>query len=77
MAQVLARHSSFKLKVAEAGMTVNNGEVLIVPADNEVTFANGQVQILDREWPGPYGPSVDQLILNVKSAYPQAGVMLF
>lgn len=77
LAQVLARHSSFKLKVAEAGMTVNNGEVLIVPAENEVTFVNGQVQILDREWPGPYGPSVDQLILNVKDAYPQAGVMLF
>ena len=77
LAQVLARHSSFKLKVAETGMTVNNGEVLIVPADREATFVNGQVMLLDREWPGPYGPSVDQLILNVVDAYPKAGVMLF
>mgnify|MGYP001069365665 CR=1 FL=1 len=77
LAQVLARHSSFRLKVAEAGMTVNNGEVLIVPADKEVNFVAGQVHVLDREWPGPYGPSVDQLILNVVSAFPQAGIMLF
>jgi chemosensory pili system protein ChpB (putative protein-glutamate methylesterase) len=77
LAQVLARHSNFKLKVAEHGMSVHTGEVLIVPAETEVSFAGGKVQVLNREWPGPYGPSVDQLILNVVDAFPKAGIMLF
>lgn len=77
LASVLGRHSSFTLRVAEAGMRLNNGEVLIAPADKEITFIDGQVALLDKPWPGPYGPSVDQLILNTHAAYPEAGVLIF
>jgi len=77
LAQVLARHSSFKLLEAQDGMEIHNGQVLIVPADRELIFVNGRVKLLDRPWPGPYGPSVDQLIMNVVDAFPKAGVMLF
>lgn len=77
LAQVLARHAQFNLSVAEHGMELRNGEVLIVPADREVQFESGRVKVLDRAWPGPYGPSVDQLILNVQQGFPNAGTVIF
>lgn len=77
LAQVLGRHSHFKLRIAEQDTALHNGEVLIVPAEKEVTFKQGAVHVLDRPWPGPYGPSVDQLILNTLQHFPQAGVILF
>jgi len=77
LAQVLARHAHFKLSVADNHMTLNNGEVLIVPADKELVFENGEVKLLDHEWPGPYGPSVDQLILNTYQSFNHAGIILF
>ncbi len=77
LAQVLGRHSHFSLKVAEAGSQVKNGEVLVVPTDREMQIVNHEVRCLDRPWPGPYGPSVDQLMLNVYQCYPNLGVILF
>ena len=77
LANVLGRHSNFHLKVAEQNMMLHNGEVLIVQADKEVTFKNGAIHILDRPWPGPYGPSVDQLIINTLNHFPCSGVILF
>ena len=77
LARVLARHAHFKLAVASAGMRLHNGEVLIVPADKEVEIIDGRVEICRHAWPGPYGPSVDQLILNVQRAYPNSGVIIF
>lgn len=77
LAQVLGRHAHFKLQVAEEGLGLNNGEVLIVPAEHEIEFQQGRVHCLQRPWPGPYGPSVDQLMLNSVASFPQAGVILF
>jgi chemosensory pili system protein ChpB (putative protein-glutamate methylesterase) len=77
LARVLARHSHFKLMVACDGMSLCNGEVLIVPAEKEVKFTGGKVTICDHEWPGPYGPSVDQLILNMQCVYQNSGIILF
>ena len=77
LAQVLARHAQFNLSVAEQGMELRNGEVLIVPADHEVQFELGFVKVLDNAWPGPYGPSVDQLILNVQKGFPGSGSIIF
>ena len=77
LAQVLARHAHFRLSVAEGGDLPRVGEVLIVPADREATFTDGVLRLLPTPWPGPYGPSVDQLILNTHQAFPNMGVMLF
>ncbi|WP_396588175.1 chemotaxis protein CheB [Bermanella sp. R86510] len=77
LANVLARHSAFTLRVAEHGMVPKNGEVLIVPSDKEVRFDGGELNVSGTPWPGPYGPSVDQLILNTLKVYPQAGIMIF
>jgi len=77
LAQVLARHAHFKLSVATGGDQPRVGEVLIVPADREATFSNGALRLLPTPWPGLYGPSVDQLILNTYNAFPNMGVILF
>lgn len=77
LAQVLARHAHFKLSVAQGGSRLCVGEVLIVPADRELIFVNGEVRLMPTPWPGPYGPSVDQLILNTVKEFPHAGVILF
>jgi chemosensory pili system protein ChpB (putative protein-glutamate methylesterase) len=77
LAQVLARHAHFKLSMAQAGDQIRAGEVLIVPADREAIFIDGAIQFLPTPWPGPYGPSVDQLIINTIKAFPNAGVMVF
>jgi chemosensory pili system protein ChpB (putative protein-glutamate methylesterase) len=77
LAQVLARHAHFKLSVAQGGDYVRSGEVLIVPADREVTFKDGILKLLHTPWPGPYGPSIDQLIINTHVAFPTAGVIIF
>jgi chemosensory pili system protein ChpB (putative protein-glutamate methylesterase) len=77
LAQVLARHSHFKLSVATGGDQPRVGEVLIVPADRETIFKEGVLRLLPTPWPGLYGPSVDQLILNTYSAFPNMGAILF
>jgi chemosensory pili system protein ChpB (putative protein-glutamate methylesterase) len=77
LAQVLARHAHFKLSVAKAGDQIRAGEVLIVPSDQEAIFVDGALQLLPTPWPGPYGPSVDQLIINTCKAFPNAGVIVF
>ena len=77
LARVLTRHAHFQLMIATDGMSLHNGEVMIVPADKEVEIIAGRVRICEHEWPGPYGPSVDQLILNVQRAYKNSGVIIF
>jgi len=77
LAQVLARHAHFRLSVAQGGDQLLAGEVLIVPSDRQVTFTDGVLTLLPTPWPGPYGPSVDQLILNAHKAFPDLGVILF
>ncbi len=77
LAKVLARHAHYELSVAENGMVLHNGEVMIVPADKEVQFIAGTVKICEHAWTGPYGPSVDQLIFNVQRGFQNSGVMIF
>lgn len=77
LAQVLGRHAAIKMQQASEGFVLNNGQVLIAPTDVEIAFSTGQVTFKSNPWPGPYGPSVDQLMLNVYQTYPLAGYILF
>ena len=77
LAQVLGRHASIHMQQASEGFVLHNGQVLIAPTDVEITFSAGQLVIKQQAWPGPYGPSVDQLMLNVHQAYPHAGFIIF
>lgn len=75
----VGRHSAYRFKNFVEGEALLCGEVLIAPMCHEfVINAAGQFQALDRPWPGPYTPSIDQVILNVAKHYgTQAQYIIF
>ncbi len=79
LCKTIGRHASYELKNFTAGEPLRCGEVLVAPISHEFRFDKaGQPFSLQRDWPGPYGPSIDQVILNVAGHYGQrAGYILF
>lgn len=79
LSKVLARHSSFELKQAQEGDVLKSGQVLMVPVEREMVLdEQGKIQFKDTAWPGPYGPSIDQVMLNVANHYgANCNVMVF
>lgn len=70
LTRVLGRHAHYRLARAETGMRVCNGDVVLLPVEREWVFdGNGALQEKDNPWPGPYGPSIDQVLLNVADYY--------
>jgi chemosensory pili system protein ChpB (putative protein-glutamate methylesterase) len=70
LTRVLGRHSHYQLKKAESGYRIRNGDVVLIPVEHEWTLdGEGALQELDTPWPGPYGPSIDQVLLNVGDHY--------
>ena len=70
LVQTLGRHSSMKLVPYGVGKTVNTGEVLVAPVAHEFSFdTDGRTIDHSNDWPGPYGPSIDQVMLNVGKHY--------
>lgn len=70
LTRVLGRHAHYSLKKAEAGYRVCNGDVVLLPVEREWAF-DSQRKLAEKStpWPGPYGPSIDQVLLNVADAY--------
>ncbi len=79
LCKTIGRHAQYQLKNFVAGEVLNCGEVLVAPISDEFRFdSNGLPHSLERAWPGPYGPSIDQVILNVNDYFGQrAGYILF
>jgi chemosensory pili system protein ChpB (putative protein-glutamate methylesterase) len=77
--RVLGRHSELTLQQAKAGEKLRNGEIVIVPVEHEISFdADGLIVFHSHPWPGPYGPSINQVMLNVANYYrSQTNVILF
>jgi chemosensory pili system protein ChpB (putative protein-glutamate methylesterase) len=77
--QTLGRHSSITMVPYTEGTHINTGEVMLAPVEHEFSFDyEGRVISKDTIWPGPYGPSVDQVMLNVAQYYgPRACYILF
>lgn len=70
LSRVLGRHAHYRLTTATTGMTINNGDVILLPVEREWTLdADGRLSEKDTPWPGPYGPSIDQVLLNVGDHY--------
>ena len=64
--RVLGRHSAMLLTEAKAGAKLRNGEIVVIPVDHEISFdSEGQIVFHTNAWPGPYGPSINQVMLNV------------
>jgi chemosensory pili system protein ChpB (putative protein-glutamate methylesterase) len=70
LTQVLGRHCAFQFEMCKQDTHFSHGKVYMVPADNEMRFtASGRVDMKSNPWPGPYGPSVDHLMLNVANHF--------
>ena len=79
LCNTIGRHSAYNLKNYVEGDTLTCGDVLVAPVSNEFEFADSsRFRLKNRPWPGPYGPSIDQVILNVAAHYgAEAGYILF
>lgn len=75
----VGRHCHYKLKNFVENEPLYYGEVLVAPIEHEFSFHNnGLPTSKNAEWPGPYGPSIDQVIINVdKNFGRKAGYILF
>ncbi len=70
LVRVLGRHASVRLTEAKQGGKLHNGEVVIMPVEQEVIFdEDGGMCLQEHPWPGPYGPSIDQVMLNVANHF--------
>jgi chemosensory pili system protein ChpB (putative protein-glutamate methylesterase) len=79
LVQTLGRHSGITMVPYAEGSQINTGEVMLAPVEHEFSFDyEGRVISKNTIWPGPYGPSVDQVMLNVAQYYgPRACYILF
>ncbi|MCG2580175.1 MAG: chemotaxis protein CheB [Marinobacter sp.] len=70
LTRVLGRHAHYQLKSAQTGYQVRNGDVVLLPVEREWALdADGALIEKDTPWPGPYGPSIDQVLLNIADHY--------
>ena len=70
LGRVLTRDAHYSLVPAEENRTLNTGEVLQVPVDREIWLdEQARVRFRDDPWQGPYGPSIDQVMLNLSRIY--------
>lgn len=79
LARVLGRHAHYGLVEAKEGEPVRCGEVTMIPVERELYLdGDGLIRFHDRAWPGPYGPSIDQVMLNVADYFgPHCHAILF
>lgn len=64
--QTLGRHAGITMVPYKEGCQINTGEVMLAPVEHEFSFDyEGRTVSKNTPWPGPYGPSVDQVMLNV------------
>ncbi|EBA01458.1 chemotaxis protein CheB [Marinobacter sp. ELB17] len=70
LTRVLGRHAHYRLKTAKPGDVIATGEVVMLPVDHEWQIdRSGALEELPGPWPGPYGPSIDQVLLNMSNYY--------
>lgn len=77
--RAVGRHSQYPVVPARHGERLRCGEVVVAPVRRELAFeADGLQQILERSWPEPYSPSIDQLMLNLAQRFgPRCGMIAF
>jgi chemosensory pili system protein ChpB (putative protein-glutamate methylesterase) len=75
----IGRHSEYRFKNFQENQPIYCGEVLVAPIEHEFVFDYQRLpHSLGTAWPGPYGPSISQMITNTDQGYAtQAGYILF
>ena len=79
LGQTIGRHCDYNMRSFAPGYRLRSGDVLVAPISQEFCFdVAGMTVDKGTAWPGPYGPSIDQVILNVDRYYGRrAGYILF
>lgn len=79
LTKTIGRHSQYQLKSFHPGEPLRCGEVLVAPVEHEFAFSpQGLPFSLGNAWPGPYGPSIDQVISNTEQGFGlRSGFILF
>ena len=79
LVKTLGRHASITMVPYSDGQKVKTGEVMLAPVEHEFLFDyEGRTMSKSSPWPGPYGPSVDQVMINVAQHFAtRAGYILF
>lgn len=79
LSRLLGRHSGYEMVLAEDGLQLRAGLVVMLPVDQVVEFdLSGKVQLVDHAWPGPYTPCIDLVVSRVAEIFaPNAGVIVF
>jgi len=66
----IGRHTALPMTEATQGDQLENGKILVIPVDHELTFnPQHRVHIKNNGWSGPYGPSIDHLVQNAVERY--------
>lgn len=77
--QAVGRHSQWSVNLARPNDPIRCGEVVVAPVTQELGFDKDGAMLLDgRNWPEPYSPSIDQLMLNMAQQFGnRCGVIAF
>ena len=79
LSQAVGRHSSWAVRQSRVGDHIRCGEVVIAPIAQELGFdLDGLMRSSGRNWPEPYSPSIDQMMLNLAQHYgDRCGAIVF
>lgn len=70
LCSAVGRHGKYNVRNFENGLRLQIGDVLIAPIEHEFqVLPSGVCRLLDNAWPGPYGPSIDQVFINLHAYY--------
>ncbi|MFL0808246.1 MAG: chemotaxis protein CheB [Oceanobacter sp.] len=79
LSTTIGRHSAYNLVTLQENEPLRAGQVLVAPIKKQFAFSSaGLLLSTEKDWPGPYGPSIDQVIQTVVGHYQfVSGVILF
>ncbi|MDX1588402.1 MAG: chemotaxis protein CheB [Oleiphilaceae bacterium] len=70
LGRVVTRDARYPLATPRQGQPLRCGEVLLVPVEQQLSLSADGTQCLHQQpWQGPYGPSIDQVILHMADYY--------
>ena len=79
LSQVLGRNTSWSVNGCDKSQRINERSFYLLSPEHQIEFdESGYLVPLDRQWEGPYRPSVDQVIAKVARKYgKQCGAIIF
>lgn len=79
LANALERHRHYRSVLSRGDQSLEQGQILVVPADRQLRFLPfHRVLETRKRWEGRYQPAIDQVVGNIARLYPQrAGVIVF